>query len=75
METIPIPSKVMKKLSLHNGTFVEGIVEDGKLVILHKDDKAAKIMRFAGIWEDENVDAVFKEIRKGWKRWQQTSRA
>jgi antitoxin component of MazEF toxin-antitoxin module len=50
-ETIPIPAKVMKKLSLHNGTFVEGIVED------------------------ENVDAVFKEIRKGWKRWQQTSRA
>ncbi len=73
--TIPIPAKVMKKLALHDGTIVEGVVEDGKLFILQRKDKTAAIMQFAGIWENENVDEIFTEIRKGWEKWRKTSLA
>ena len=72
-ETIPIPAKIMKKLSLHDGTIVEGVVEGGKLFILQRKDKMEEIMQFAGIWENENVEEIFTEIRKGWKKWRKTS--
>ena len=74
-ETIPISAKIMRKLSLHDGTIVEGVVEGGKLLILQKKDNMAELMQFAGIGENENVCEVFKEIRKGWKKWRTTSLA
>ncbi|MEW6002946.1 MAG: hypothetical protein AB1638_09920 [Nitrospirota bacterium] len=32
--------------------------------------RVSKIMQYAGIWQDENVEKVFHEIRKGWNKWQ-----
>ncbi len=70
-EAIPIPAKVAKKLALKDGAIIEARVEKGKLLILSKKkDKIAKIMQYAGMWENENVDEVFREIRREWKRWQ-----
>lgn len=71
-ETITIPAKIAKRLSLKDGTIVEARVEKGKLLILGEKDKTAKIMQYAGIWEKENVDKVFKEIRTGWSKWQKS---
>ena len=70
-EAIPIPAKVAKKLALKDGAIIEARVEKGRLLILRKKkDKIAKIMQYAGMWENENVDEVFREIRREWKRWQ-----
>jgi bifunctional DNA-binding transcriptional regulator/antitoxin component of YhaV-PrlF toxin-antitoxin module len=70
-EAIPIPAKVAKKLALKEGAIIEARVEKGRLLILSKKkDKIAKIMQYAGMWENENVDEVFREIRREWKRWQ-----
>ena len=70
-EAIPIPAKVAKKLALKDGAIIEARVEKGKLLILSKKkDKIAKIMQYAGMWENENVDEVFREIRREWKKWQ-----
>ena len=67
---INIPIKIAEKLALKDGTIVEAKVEKGKLLILGKKNKTAKIMQFAGIWENGNVDEIFKEIRKNWSKWQ-----
>jgi len=67
--TISIPAKITEKLALREGTIVEARVENGKLLILGKKDRTAEIIKFAGMWENEDVDEVFKEIRKNWSKW------
>jgi bifunctional DNA-binding transcriptional regulator/antitoxin component of YhaV-PrlF toxin-antitoxin module len=67
---ISIPSKISAKLALKEGTIVEARFAKGKLLILGKKDRTADIMKFAGIWEKEDVDDIFKDIRKNWSKWQ-----
>ncbi len=67
---ISIPAKISEKLALKEGTIVEARVEKGKLLILGKKDRTAKIIKFAGMWEREDVDEIFKDIRKNWSKWQ-----
>ena len=69
-EAITIPAKIAKKLSLKEGTIVEARVEKGKLLILGKKNKANHIMRYAGMWENEDVDRVFGKIRRDWTKCQ-----
>jgi bifunctional DNA-binding transcriptional regulator/antitoxin component of YhaV-PrlF toxin-antitoxin module len=69
-EAITIPAKIAKKLALKDGSIIEARVEKGKLFILGKRDKTTKVMQYAGIWKNEKVDEVFREIRKEWIRWQ-----
>jgi antitoxin component of MazEF toxin-antitoxin module len=71
-EAIAIPARIAKKLSLKDGMIVEARVEKGKLLILGRKDKIKNIMKYAGIWEDEDVDSVFREIRKEWQKWQKS---
>jgi bifunctional DNA-binding transcriptional regulator/antitoxin component of YhaV-PrlF toxin-antitoxin module len=71
-EAITIPARVAKKLSLRDGMIVEARVEKGKLLILGRKNKIKNIMKYAGIWEDVDVDSVFREIRKDWHKWQKT---
>ena len=51
---------------------VEAKVEKGKLLILERKNKIKNIMKYAGMWEDEDVDSVFREIRKDWHKWQKS---
>ncbi|MCX5804117.1 MAG: hypothetical protein NTU69_11420 [Proteobacteria bacterium] len=69
-EKIPIPARVIKNLSLKDGMVIEGIVEKGKLLILKKGERTKKVLQFAGIWENEEVDKIFVKIRKDWDKWQ-----
>jgi antitoxin component of MazEF toxin-antitoxin module len=71
-EAIAIPARIAKKLSLKDGMIVEARVKKGKLLILGRKDKIKNIMKYAGIWEDEDVDSVFREIRKEWQKWQKS---
>ncbi len=71
-EAIGIPARIAKKLSLKDGMIVEARVEKGKLLILGRKGKIKNIMKYAGIWEDEDVDSVFREIRKEWQKWQKS---
>ena len=69
-DTIDIPPRIAKKFALKDGVIVEARVAKGKLLILDKKKiKIAKIMQFAGIWKNENVDEVFREIRRDWNEW------
>ncbi len=52
---ISIPAKISGKLALKEGSIVEARVEKGKLLILGKKDRTAKIRKFAGMWEKEDV--------------------
>ena len=67
---LKIPVSLARELDLKEGDTVEATVEKGKLVFLSKKDRISKIMKYAGIWQDENVETVFHEIRKGWNKWQ-----
>ena len=67
---LKIPVSLARELDLKEGDTVEATVEKGKLVFLGKKDRISKIMKYAGIWQDENVETVFHEIRKGWNKWQ-----
>jgi len=67
---LKIPENLAKKLGLKEGDTIEAVVEKGNLVFLGKKDKVSKIMQYAGIWQNEDVDEVFHEIRKGWDKWQ-----
>jgi AbrB family looped-hinge helix DNA binding protein len=69
-EVITIPAKIAKKLALKEGTIVEARVEKGKLLILGKKNKTNHIMRYAGIWENEEVEKIFGKIRRDWTQWQ-----
>ncbi|MCX5884397.1 MAG: AbrB/MazE/SpoVT family DNA-binding domain-containing protein [Proteobacteria bacterium] len=69
-EAIIIPAKIAKKLALKEGTIVEARVEKGKLLILGKKNKANHIMRYAGIWEKEEVEKIFGKIHRDWAKWQ-----
>ena len=69
-DTIDIPARIAKKFALKDGAVVEARVEKGKLHILGNKDTIANIMRFSGIWKNENVDEVFREIRGDWNTWQ-----
>jgi bifunctional DNA-binding transcriptional regulator/antitoxin component of YhaV-PrlF toxin-antitoxin module len=71
-EAIAIPARIAKKLSLRDGMIVEAKVEKGKLLILGRKNKIKNIMKYAGIWEDVDVDSVFREIRKDWHKWQKS---
>jgi len=71
-EAIAIPTRIAKKLSLRDGMVIEAKVEKGKLLILGRKNKIKNIMKYAGIWEDVNVDSVFREIRKDWHKWQKS---
>jgi hypothetical protein len=51
---------------------VEAKVEKGKLLILGRKNKIKNIMKYGGIWEDVDVDSVFREIRKDWHKWQKS---
>lgn len=68
--SLALPPGLAKKLELKEGDTVEALVEKGKLVFLKKKNRVSKIMQYAGIWQDENIDKVFGEIRKGWGKWQ-----
>jgi hypothetical protein len=65
-------SKIAKKLSLKDGMIVEAKFEKGKLLILGRKNRIKNIMKYAGIWEGEDVDRVFREIRKDWHKWQKS---
>jgi bifunctional DNA-binding transcriptional regulator/antitoxin component of YhaV-PrlF toxin-antitoxin module len=67
---IDIPVVLAERLNLREGTIIEGRVRKGKLVIIQKQEKPSGIMKYAGIWEDENVDKIFSEIRESWSTWQ-----
>ena len=67
---LKIPENLARKLELKEGDTIEAVVEKGNLVFLGKKDKVSKIMQYAGIWQNEDVDEVFHEIRKGWDKWQ-----
>ena len=69
-DAIKIPAKIAKKDALKDGSIVEAKIKKGKLIILSKMDKTKNIIKFAGIWKDDNVDKVFCEIRTGWDKWQ-----
>ncbi|MBM4322938.1 MAG: AbrB/MazE/SpoVT family DNA-binding domain-containing protein [Deltaproteobacteria bacterium] len=69
-EAIVIPERIAKKLSLRDGMIVEAKVEKGKLLILGRKNKIKNIMKYAGIWKGEDVDRIFREIRKDWHKWQ-----
>ena len=71
-EPITIPARIAKKLSLKDGMILEAKVEKGKLLILGRKNKNKNIMKYAGIWEDVDVDSVFREIRKDWHKWQKS---
>jgi antitoxin component of MazEF toxin-antitoxin module len=71
-EAIAIPARIAKKLSLKDGMIVEARVEKGKLLILGRKNKIKNIMKYAGIWQDVDVDSVFREIRKDWHKWQKS---
>lgn len=68
--SLALPPGFAKKLALKEGDTVEVLVEKGKLVFLDKKKKVSTIMQYAGIWQEKNVDKVFREIRKGWNKWQ-----
>jgi len=67
---LKIPESLARELELKEGDTIEAVVEKGNLVFLGKKDKVSKIMQYAGIWQNEDVDEVFHEIRKGWDKWQ-----
>lgn len=67
---LKIPENLARELELKEGDTIEAVVEKGNLVFLGKKDKVSKIMQYAGIWQNEDVDEVFHEIRKGWDKWQ-----
>ena len=71
-EAIAIPARIAKKLSLRDGMIVEAKVEKGKLLILGRKNKIKNIMKYAGIWQDVDVDRVFRKIRKDWHKWQKS---
>jgi len=71
-EAITIPARIAKNLSLRDGMIVEAKVEKGKLLILGRKNKIKNIMKYAGIWEGEDVESVFREIRKDWHKWQKS---
>lgn len=66
---INIPSKILKKLSLKDGAIVKAKIEKGKLFIVREKDEPVKIMKYAGIWKDEDVENAFREIRRDWSKW------
>ena len=51
---------------------LESRVEKGKLLILGRKNKIKNIMKYAGIWGGEDVDSVFRGIRKDWHKWQKS---
>ena len=71
-DAIPIPASIAKKLSLKDGMIVEAKVEKGKLLILRKKNKTRNIMKYAGIWKNEDVNRIFREIRRDWGKWQKS---
>jgi antitoxin component of MazEF toxin-antitoxin module len=70
-EAIDIPARLLKKLAIKDGTVVKAKIEKGKIFILKEEDAIATIMKYAGIWKDEEVDKVFREIRRDWGRWKE----
>jgi bifunctional DNA-binding transcriptional regulator/antitoxin component of YhaV-PrlF toxin-antitoxin module len=64
---IKIPESLVKKLDLKYGNTVEAKIGKGQLVIFKKEYKPSGFMKFIGIWKDDNVDEVFRDIRKGWR--------
>jgi len=71
-EAIVIPERIAKKLSLKDGMIIEAKVEKGKLLILGRKNETKNIMKYAAIWKDEDVDRVFRGVRKGWRKWQKS---
>ncbi|MBI5102578.1 MAG: hypothetical protein HZB33_12195 [Nitrospirae bacterium] len=68
--SLTLPPGLAKKLALKEGDTVKVLVEKGRLVFLDKKDKGSNIMQYAGIWQEENVDKIFLEMRKSWNKWQ-----
>lgn len=66
---IKIPDDVVKKLALKDGDIIKAKIGKGQLVILKKESKPSGFMKFAGIWKDDNVDEVFRDIRRSWQKW------
>lgn len=66
---IKIPEYLVKKLDLKYGDIVEAKIGKGQLILLKKPFKPSGFMKFAGIWKNEQVDEIFHDIRKGWKKW------
>lgn len=74
IESIKISPQLAAKLAIKEGTLIQARFEKGKLLILNRHDKKNNIMKYAGIWETEDVDTAFKEIRRGWKKWRKDLR-
>jgi len=69
-ERVALPASILEKLSLQEGEIVEIDVDDAdRLVLRRTSDTLAALREFHGIWDDEPVDEVFDEIRKGWAEW------
>lgn len=75
IEAIEIPAQILKKLALKDGEIITARVEKGKIFILEDKNKTAKIMKYAGIWKDEDVDSIFGGIRREWHKWKKNLHA
>lgn len=69
IESIKISPQLAAKLAIKDGTLIQARFEKGKLFILNRHERKNNIMKYAGIWESEEVDTAFKEIRRDWKKW------
>lgn len=65
-----LPAAVAKQLNIKDGDSVEAVVKRGKLVLHKRQDAASELMKYAGIWHDEDVDKALSDVRKGWSIWQ-----
>lgn len=66
---IKIPEGIVKEFALKDGDIIKAKIGKGQLVILKKESKPSGFMKFAGIWKDDKVDEVFRDIRKSWQKW------
>ena len=69
---VTIPKALGNKLDLKDGDVLKVKTEKGHLVLVKVEGKLSSLMEYAGIWEDEKAEKVFKEIRKGWKEWEKS---
>ena len=68
-DIIAIPRSILERLLLKEGDRVEVRVDTNRLILQGVADKLAALRRFRGIWKDEDVDKVFREIDEEWDRW------
>lgn len=66
---IIIPKKLGKILKIKDGDEIEAKLENEHLVLLKKNRVLPNLLQYAGVWENEDVDKIFYDIRKKWREW------